>query len=193
MSTIKAIAQNCLLARFSINPVPQTLKQSVDVYTHLNTLGPLIQYNQAICPVTKKRLESIKVLFHDVNRQMDVQNSEKGNEKSQKDLAERFQLSFPTGDLVRQGHVLFSDETLPLLSELERALFSSLTFTPNDISYTLSPFEVSRNFDKVMHGTLYSNSKWLKIHPKKSVPLTEVEETLQRKRDEVLKGFRGLW
>lgn len=192
MSAIRDIAKNCLFARFSVHPVPDSLSRSVDIYTHLNSIGPLILYNQAICPVTKKRLGNINVLFQDVNRHARSEKNEKSYDSNESlDLA--FSESFPLGDLVAEGKKLFSDQNFHLLSDMEKQLFEKLEVVKDDCTYTLNPFLVSRSLDKIMHGSIYSNAKWLKVTPRTSSPLDEVEKILQKKRDETLQGFQGLW
>lgn len=179
MTTIKSIAQNCLFARFAVSPIPKSLQQSLAIYTHLNSLGPLVQYNQAICPVTKKRLGAIKAIFHDIDRQQDP------------DTHKIFLERYPSGDLVREREILFN--SMELLSDLERKIFQNLVVEIDKQDFQLSILEMSRNYDKVMHGSIYANAKYMKVAPMKSTPLNEMEELLQRKRDTILKGFRGLW
>lgn len=72
MSQLKALLDQTLLATFRISPPPQTLTQSLAVRNFLANVvgdrGRIVHYRQDMCPVTKQRLEKLRVLIQDFGR-----------------------------------------------------------------------------------------------------------------------------
>ena len=66
--SVQALLRNCVLAQFKVSPVPQSLTQSLGIYSHFAKLSEpssIVEYKHDICPVTKRRLEMLKIIFHD--------------------------------------------------------------------------------------------------------------------------------
>ena len=76
MSQLRALLDRTLLATFRVSPPPDTLLQSLAVRTHVKGLlgdqARIIHYRQEMCPVTKKRLEKLRVLIEDLHRPNDT-------------------------------------------------------------------------------------------------------------------------
>lgn len=108
-SSVQRIINHSICAKFKVVPRPHNLKQSLAVYEHLAQVaskhnGGVISYYQRICPVTKERLEQLRVIFHDPNRPTEIENVLK--------------------DVFADGKVLepFEDSKGSALSQLEQEL-----------------------------------------------------------------------
>lgn len=71
-SYVERLLGRTLLAHFKVSPAPASLRESMALHSYLSQYigdsGAIMHYQQSICPVTKERLEQIKVLLDDFDR-----------------------------------------------------------------------------------------------------------------------------
>ncbi|CAN6674295.1 hypothetical protein TRVA0_051S00606 [Trichomonascus vanleenenianus] len=129
-ATIRSILKKCVQAQYKISPVPKQISESLPIYTHFANLGNMIQYRQDQCPVTKMRLETIKMTFHDPAR------------------TEEQDKRFENGHIIRHGSILSEDQEQSL-TELERQLVDTRVVGNGETDYKLELEFLTRNEDSV--------------------------------------------
>lgn len=119
-NTVQRIINHSIFARFKICPRPQSLTHSLAIYDRLDQVAKqhnadIMSYSPTICPVTKERLETLRVIFHDPSRPVELKNVQ--------------EKVFEEGTL----NSLFSQDP-ELLSGLEKALLDNTNATHHNIT-----------------------------------------------------------
>jgi hypothetical protein len=169
---LEQLIRHCVQAQYRIRPVPSTLTESLPIYTHFASLGNIVQYRQDQCPVTKNRLETIKMIYHDPNIEPD---------------------SIKDGHIVRYGDLVFDDSQRNKLTELENTLMNqhTLEIPDSDKKYSLVLDFLTRNEESLTRARDTAFADQFNIPKQGSVKdrVTQANE----KRDQKLKGFKGLF
>lgn len=64
--TLNSIIKNALVVKYKVSPTPRSLSDTLLIYRGVSELGNIIQFRGGLCPVTKRRTDDLRVVFHDV-------------------------------------------------------------------------------------------------------------------------------
>lgn len=167
---LKNMLRHCVQAQYRINPIPSTLTSSLPIYTYFASLGNIIQYRQDQCPVTKKRLENIKMIYYDPDIVPD---------------------SIKNGHIVQYGDVAFQEKDREALTTLEQTLLekNSIEIPESDKKYSLTLDFLTRNEDSITRARDTAFADQFAV-PKQGTVAERVAQA-EQKQNEQLKGFNG--
>ncbi|PRT56482.1 hypothetical protein B9G98_04102 [Wickerhamiella sorbophila] len=124
MSQLRALLDQALLTSFRISPPPETLTQSLAVRNFLarqiGNRGRIVNYRQEMCPVTKQRLDKLRVLIQDFGRKNHTPQVLMTQSIETSPAPELTALELELFNLQRQTRVPGSEQTLVLTTATRR-------------------------------------------------------------------------
>uniref|UniRef100_A0A060T3E1 ARAD1A09042p n=1 Tax=Blastobotrys adeninivorans TaxID=409370 RepID=A0A060T3E1_BLAAD len=164
--SLNQLLRSCIQAEYKITPPPLSLSKSLPIYAYFKDLGRLIHYRQDYCPVTKRRLDGIKMIFVDPQ----------GEEQSYRD------------NLIHKGKVV-DRIAMQNLTDLEKKLYETTSLLDGKYLLDLKFLTRSPQSITMMRNTTLADSLGV---PKQGT-VDERMDQAESKLDRHLQGFVGLF
>jgi hypothetical protein len=162
------------------------MAMSMPIYNHFSNLGKLLSYNHETCPVTKMRLGTLRMIYHDIDRKAAV------SKRQFKDAQAEFEEYFRDGHICKEFKIP-PDSTVSCLSELENKLLNitKIKDESTDQEYLLRLQFLTRNPTAITQARDMKTGDNLQISG--SLPKDERRRLMEMKLDSVMDGFTGIF